>query len=373
MFDKIFSIKNDNEYTTLTIFGIRFKKFLTKVYLNNIDNKLVQMEKRLNSIVEMNNRNLTFYPLEDLLEKDFYKQFAQNDLSQKYIQLKRGLDEKSICLLDKILYRILQYGKYGQTEFTVDEEEYQNILKVVNHLKTPLVLSDDYISINGFCLPKDFIFCSTAVVFRHFIDSIKDKNKILNGDIIDAGAYIGDSALVLSDYTNGKIHAFEPEESNFKNLEKTIAINNLSNKIVPIKLGLGKENAICTLNVDKDDIIGASFCNDNIKKNIKQEVGITSIDKYVEDNNIQRVGLIKTDVEGFEQDLLKGAINTIKRDKPVLMISIYHTFNDFWGIKPLIESWNLGYKFSLKKPTTLDYVGDLVLNAEVSANTEENK
>ena len=63
-----------------------------------------------------------------------------------------------------------------------------------------------------------------------------------------------------------------------------------------------------------------------------------------------KVGLIKTDLEGSEQLFLKGAENTIKMQRPTLLISIYHSADDFFKIKPLIESWNLNYDFKIVKP-----------------------
>lgn len=77
-------------------------------------------------------------------------------------------------------------------------------------------------------------------------------------------------------------------------------------------------------------------------------MNVVTLDSYVEENGIE-VGLIKTDLEGFEQSFLKGAMNTIKKYKPTLMISIYHSAQDYFQIKPMIESLNLGYKFSLFK------------------------
>ena len=50
-----------------------------------------------------------------------------------------------------------------------------------------------------------------------------------------------------------------------------------------------------------------------------------TIDSYVEENNLN-VGLIKVDVEGEEKNLLKGAINTLKTQKPILFLSIYLIF-----------------------------------------------
>ena len=95
----------------------------------------------------------------------------------------------------------------------------------------------------------------------------------------------------------------------------------------------------------------------------KEKIEITTIDDYVEKNNIE-VGLIKSDIEGAELSLLRGAINTIKQQKPVLVISIYHNTNDFFEIKKLIESLNLGYKFKIEKNPNRILI-DTVLIAEV--------
>ncbi len=46
---------------------------------------------------------------------------------------------------------------------------------------------------------------------------------------------------------------------------------------------------------------------------------------------------------------LSGAVETIKSQKPMLFISIYHSVEDFFEIKPWIENLDLGYKFEIIK------------------------
>lgn len=58
------------------------------------------------------------------------------------------------------------------------------------------------------------------------------------------------------------------------------------------------------------------------------------MDDFVADNNLQ-IGLIKVDIEGLEQDFLKGAENTIKTQKPALTISIHNSASDFFEINLL--------------------------------------
>ena len=50
------------------------------------------------------------------------------------------------------------------------------------------------------------------------------------------------------------------------------------------------------------------------------------------------MGLIKVDVEGFEPEVIRGALETIKKSHPVLVLSFYHTPEEFYEIKGYIEA-----------------------------------
>jgi FkbM family methyltransferase len=47
-------------------------------------------------------------------------------------------------------------------------------------------------------------------------------------------------------------------------------------------------------------------------------VKVDTLDNYVTRHNLQ-VGLIKVDIEGYEQKFLAGAVNTIKKQKPIFL------------------------------------------------------
>ena len=95
----------------------------------------------------------------------------------------------------------------------------------------------------------------------------------------------------------------------------------------------------------------------------KLTVDCVTIDEYVEKNSI-KVGLIKTDVEGAEQNLFKGAMNTIIEQRPTLLISIYHSAADFFDIKPMLEKLDLNYQFRIYRPTMMNILTDTILIAE---------
>jgi FkbM family methyltransferase len=56
-------------------------------------------------------------------------------------------------------------------------------------------------------------------------------------------------------------------------------------------------------------------------------VQVTEIDNFVEENNLE-TGLIKVDIEGFEQMLLRATEKTIRKQKPILMICFDHSGSD---------------------------------------------
>ena len=197
-----------------------------------------------------------------------------------------------------------------------------------------------------------------------------DKFFLKDKDIIDAGAFIGDSALPLSKLTSKNVYAFEPFDESYEKMEQNIELNNIDN-IIPVKASLTDKNEDITLYLSGNNVEGITS-NSSIRKYDTELVvkGMT-IDKFVEENNLD-VGFIKIDVEGGEQALLRGAINTIKSQKPIIYVSIYHTADDFFNIKPWIDNLNLGYEFEISKERPNQFITDTVLECRVHNNKIEN-
>lgn len=141
-------------------------------------------------------------------------------------------------------------------------------------------------------------------------------------------------------------------------MKKNIALNNKSN-VEPVYMALGDQNN--EIYIDDSNVSSGNVLN---IKNTGNKVQMTTLDSFVEKNNI-KVGLIKTDLEGFEQPFLRGALNTIKKQKPILIISIYHSYSDFFDIKPMIEELDLGYKFKISKSNDFNIIVETKLIAEV--------
>ncbi|WIH84151.1 FkbM family methyltransferase [Brachyspira pilosicoli] len=284
----------------------------------------------------------------------------QNFLS-KYKRFVSNLDQDSLTLVSNIFSYICNFNNIY--DYAIMEEKKYEELKYMNDTfkNNIFKVDDNTFAYERYILPKN-IFLFHIFFEKYGIDKIKNKDMLKNKNIIDAGGYIGDTALLFSYYTDKNVYTFEPLINNYNDILKTIQING-KNNIIPFNMALGDTDQDIFLDIDRDVSMlcyGEDISNNDSKK---YKVPMIRLDKFVEENNIE-VGLIKTDLEGFEQIFLKGAINTIKKQKPILLISIYHSYDDFFNIKFLIENLNLGYKFSIFKPREISVVVETMLLAE---------
>ena len=195
--------------------------------------------------------------------------------------------------------------------------------------------------------------------------SDSDRTFIKDKDIIDAGAYIGDTSLPFSKLTNKKVWAFEPFSETYDLLVENVKLNNVNN-VVPVKKSLGNINGEKSLFLTGNDFSGITSKPENRYEDSWEEIKVQecTVDAFVEEKNLD-VGYINVDVEGGELDLLEGAKNTIIRQKPILGISIYHQAKDFFEIIPWINNLNLGYEFKLFKENPKYFLQETMVIAKV--------
>lgn len=129
--------------------------------------------------------------------------------------------------------------------------------------------------------------------------------------VIDAGANIGYYSVLFSRLADkGKIIAFEPTKT-YEMLCDNLTYNSCDNVTVE-KMALGKSTGEIVDNIFR--IWGEpSECD---------KYAFTTLDDYVESKAIDKLDVIKVDVDGFEYDFLVGAKNTLARFNPYIIIEL---------------------------------------------------
>ena len=317
-------------------------------------------------------RKLYFHPGErEALAKLFSDAMNREDSAQRFSALISGLDNESRNTVSDIIHRmgmIADGNKSLQDVYTQREQE--EFVRMNDEFSSKIVkLNDNLYYYNGYYLPVNQ-FDSSVFYSKYAIDELTTLDSVRNKDIIDAGGYVGDTALLFSSYTDKSIHVFEASPSNMDIIRETIRLNQLEN-IVPVSKALGEKSGTATFSLGE-----RNSCNSLVERpgyNYPDhiEVPVITLDDYVRENNLE-VGLIKVDIEGGEQLLLKGAVETIRTQHPILLISIYHSANDFFEIKPMIEKMCDKYTFRIIKPANSAIVIETILLAEVRDESGEN-
>lgn len=273
-----------------------------------------------------------------------------------------GLDEKSIETVTRSLAAVSKKDLRLEDFLTPDELARHNeyMAKLNNGI---FKISDDCYAFGRYLLPMER-FSVSVFLDKHGLDTV-DLSKIpRDSAILDVGGHIGDSTLIFSTYLDNKIYSFEPSIANFELMKKTITLNNLEHQVTPVRLALSSSKD----RILYQSIAGESSCNQSIqdKTTVGQEaIPVSTLEAFCNENNI-KAGLIKVDIEGGEQDFLTGARKIIERDKPILLLSIYHSWTDldYFNIKKIVKSWNLGYKFHIFKPIDQNIIVETLLICE---------
>jgi FkbM family methyltransferase len=144
----------------------------------------------------------------------------------------------------------------------------------------------------------------------NLIKFLANKNKIS----IDIGANLGLFTFYLQKYSK-YVYAFEPNPYPLRNLKNLV---NKNTEVIPI--AIGNKDGYLDFFIPKNkkgwSSNGASLKEKEINLGIKHNVVSRKLDSL----EINNVGLIKIDVEGFEKQVLEGASKTINDFKPNLII-----------------------------------------------------
>lgn len=144
------------------------------------------------------------------------------------------------------------------------------------------------------------------------------------GDIVTAGAYFGDMlpAAAAGGHT---VYTAEPNPVNFAAARATLALNGIEN-VVLFEAAFGAQTGHAVIEVADASGVphgGGSWLTSQLRRPRRRGVrivcNVTTIDEIVP-TDTRRIALVHLDVEGYETQALRGAMKTIERCLPDLIL-----------------------------------------------------
>ncbi len=146
-------------------------------------------------------------------------------------------------------------------------------------------------------------------------------------NFVDCGAFTGDTLEELATVLEFEsVTAFEPDPQTFAMLRSFLEERRVSDRILMLQAGVGEQNGV------------SAFCTGQQGEARFGEgdtlVSVVSMDALF---CRHKVDFIKMDIEGAEASALRGARSVIRREQPLLAVSVYHRPEDLWELPLLMK------------------------------------
>lgn len=134
---------------------------------------------------------------------------------------------------------------------------------------------------------------------------------------LDIGSHIGTHTVTMSHAVGkkGRVVAFEPSKTTYRELCYNLAANKLSN-VSAVRVAVEKEKSLIDVITSHPNNEGGNYVIDS-KGGENSALQLT-----LDDFNLNNISFMKIDVENMEADVLDGAYETILRNRPIILIEI---------------------------------------------------
>jgi FkbM family methyltransferase len=155
----------------------------------------------------------------------------------------------------------------------------------------------------------------------------------------DIGANVGYYSLLLSRLCS-KVYSFEPMPHTYSRLVRNLELNGVQN-VTTFCQALGSSHGQLTMTNSSGNSTGTA----HISAAGDFAVKVSTVDEMVDSMQIQRLDFIKSDVEGYECEVLKGGSRTFQRFRPVILVEVNATMLSEFGatsneLVNLLRGWS---------------------------------
>jgi FkbM family methyltransferase len=139
-------------------------------------------------------------------------------------------------------------------------------------------------------------------------------------NFFDVGANAGQHALFMARKVT-QVHAFEPSPTTADRFRLNVAINALDNVIL---------HPVALADADSEETLGSGFRGNSGSRSLDwtlpgastERVQVRNADAYFSAHGLPPMHLLKIDVEGYEQRVLRGLGSRLHADRPLIVMEL---------------------------------------------------
>lgn len=212
-----------------------------------------------------------------------------------------------------------------------------------------IIINQDNVIVNFTIEGKQIIICEPEEMYSTYLireivgirDEIHERRIMLKlieegSCIFDIGANMGYYSILYNKIKNADVYSFEPICTNFEYMVKNFELNNISRKNI-FNIGLSDKNQYVDFYYNKGSHSAASMRNIvNLTEENLEIINceLKTMDSFCEENHIKGIDFIKCDAEGSELLIYKGAIETLKKFRPLVFSELCEHHAKMFGYHP---------------------------------------
>lgn len=172
----------------------------------------------------------------------------------------------------------------------------------------------------------------------------------------NVGIYTGWLARLVG--TSGRVLAVEPYPPVFEKLVRNVHRMHATN-VTTFNEAIGDETGWTSLELpsSRGGSVNDPYIHIKAGSGLGGDVPMSTIDEIARRESLDRVNLIKVDVEGYERFVINGARATIRRFHPLILVEIF----DRWAMR-----YSSGFREVDEMLADLDYSGYLLDKGRLS-------
>lgn len=225
--------------------------------------------------------------------------------------------------------------------------------------QTPLVIRDFRGTASFRCFLKEHM--GSQIFFRgsYSGDQLTILERLLDahGVFVDAGANQGEFSIAAAKVVGrGRVIAFEPVTEYRQRLLENVRLNGFDNvEVVPVALGeeqgwlpIYDQQAACADGTRNEGL--PSLFRTPSRSQPLEVVPVRTLDDVLAELGVEKVNVIKLDIEGAEWMALRGALKTIAQSRPTLILEIARETCRAGGHEPeALAEWLAGLDYRLEE------------------------
>lgn len=178
-----------------------------------------------------------------------------------------------------------------------------------------------------FIRPLKHFICGKDDIYR-VIDELKEKKgKEEVKTIFDVGAAVGDRTItLLKSFPKATVYCFEPLAVSYQQLVKRTV--SYGNRVKPFNFGFYNQNGrvdfyVISLRGSSSILPPQDFRKEKgLGETSKEKILVVKLDDFINEHKIEKIDLIKIDVEGVEKEVIEGGFNSFKNKIDNIYIEI---------------------------------------------------